>query len=298
MVIVDEKNFMPYGAPPPYAASSSNGLLPFPHGRNALTLAAWPPHLLLKVVYMTFPHKDGFVEEVFERQRKTLYWLSVRLRLVNRTFYIACMHVLRSTYLPAYNSLIRPPYTSDPFPHSIAVPSQISNSSPSSSTSHIQTDLNSIQSLQRETSVLDHFIALKVHEDVWADESELHLERDESFKDLFDLMQPRSRIEDLVRHYGMRDGLISIGVSSSGRSTPTSSGVRSSSFSVTRGKRPTPLPFSALSVTFSPRNVELLLLSQGRKRTIVRVARSREEKLEYAAKRLVKELGVYLWSGQ
>ena len=205
------------------------------------------------------------------------------------------MHVLRSTYLPAYNSLIRPPYTSDPFPHSIAAPlytSQISNQSPSSSTSHIQSDPSSIQSIQRETSVLDHFIALKVREDVWADDSELHLQREESFKDLFDLMQPRYRMEDLVRYYGMRDGLISIGGSTSGRTTPTSPGVRSSF----RGKRPTPLPFNALSVSFSPRNVGLVLLSQGRKRTIVNIARSREEKLEYAAKRLVKELGEYLGS--
>lgn len=211
------------------------------------------------------------------------------------------MHVLRSTYLPAYNSLIRPPYTSDPFPHSAPVPSYTSQtpSSPSTPTPQIHPDQNSIQSLQRETSVLDHFIALKVREDVWADDSELHLEREESFKDLFDLMQPRSRIEDLVRHYGMRDGLVSMGGgSSSGSSTPTSPAVRSSSFSVTRGKRPAPLPFNALSVSFSPRNVGLVLFSQGRKRTIVSVARTREEKLEYAAKRLIKELGVYLWSSR
>lgn len=212
------------------------------------------------------------------------------------------MHVLRSTYLPAYNSLIRPPYTSDPFPHSVPAPSYTSQPptptvGPSSS-SAMQQDQNSIQSIQRETSVLDHFIALKVREDVWADDSELHLEREESFKDLFDLMQPRSRMEDLVRYYGMRDGLISVGGSSSGSrsSTPTSPQGRSSSFSVTRGKRPTPLPFNALSVSFSPRNVGLVLSSQGRKRTIVSVARTREEKLEYAAKRLIKELGVYLWS--
>lgn len=63
--------------------------------------------------------------------------------------------------------------------------------------------------MQRETRVLDLYIALKVREDVWADESELHLEREESFKDLFDLMQPRARLEDLVRAYGRRDGVVS-----------------------------------------------------------------------------------------
>lgn len=51
-------------------------------------LTALPSHLLLKVVYMTFPQTEGIDGEVIERQRKTLYWLSVRLRLVNRAFYI------------------------------------------------------------------------------------------------------------------------------------------------------------------------------------------------------------------
>lgn len=37
--------------------------------------------------------------------------------------------------------------------------------------------------------MLDLYIALKVREDVWMDETELHLERDDCFKDLFDLMQ-------------------------------------------------------------------------------------------------------------
>jgi hypothetical protein len=64
-----------------------------------------------------------------------------------------------------------------------------------------------------------------------------------------------------------------------------------------KGKKPeapSPLPFSALSVSFSTRTVGLQLTSTGRKRTIVQVARTREEKLEYAAKRLVRELQVWL----
>ena len=44
----------------------------------------------------------------------------------------------------------------------------------------------------RETMImLDLIIALKVHDDVWADESELHLGQPEAFLDLFDLMQLR-----------------------------------------------------------------------------------------------------------
>jgi len=100
-------------------------------------------------------------------------------------------------------------------------------------------------------------------------------------------------MEDLVRHYGMREGVVSIG-SGSGSSTPT---LRGSSMSVAAGKRragAAPLPFEMLSIAFSPRTVGLVLNSAGRKRTIVTVARTREEKLEYAAKRLVRELGVWL----
>ncbi|KAH9019524.1 hypothetical protein EDB84DRAFT_1516876, partial [Lactarius hengduanensis] len=96
------------------------------------------------------------------------------------------MHVLRSTYLPSYVSLIRPPYTSDPFPLS-ATPSAAGTSA----------GLHR----SRETAVLDLFIALKVLDDVWADETELHLGQPEAFRDLFDLMQPRARLEDLLHAY-------------------------------------------------------------------------------------------------
>jgi len=296
MVIVDEKQFMTYPAPPPYIAAGAVHPPPFPHRREILAFSALPAHLLLKIVYMTFPLTPGVDEGRIERQRKTLYWLSVGLRLVNRAFYVACMHVLRSTYLPAYGSQIRQPYTSDPFPLSAPTPTYTA-----SSTSPSSTDSNTLQSLQRETQVLDLFIALKVREDVWMDDSELHLEREESFKDLFDLMQPRSRMEDLVRHYGVREGVISISSGTSSTSySPTTPGFFTPSTSAStfvKGKKPeapSPLPFSALSVSFSTRTVGLQLTSTGRKRTIVQVARTREEKLEYAAKRLVRELQVWL----
>jgi hypothetical protein len=195
------------------------------------------------------------------------------------------MHVLRSTYLPVYESLIRSPYSSDPFPHDSAA----------------ETGSSPISTIQRETQVLDFFIALKVREDVWADDSELHLEREESFKDLFDLNQPRSRIEDLVRMYGMREGIISIPTASgsaSASSSPTSpstpdprSGSRLTS---SRASPRRPIPFSALSVLFSSRKVGLALTSAGRKRTIVEVARLRDEKLEIAARKLVRELKSWL----
>lgn len=151
------------------------------------------------------------------------------------------MHVLRSTYLPSYSSLIRRPYTSDPFPLT---------QTPSSDAC---TPLNR----SRETIVLDLFITLKVHDDVWADESELHLGQPEAFRDLFDLMQPRARLEDILFAY--------LG--------------------------PMRLDLTAYSVTFAPRRVGVVGPSR---RTIVDVERTKDEKLEVAAKRLARKLKEYL----
>jgi len=161
------------------------------------------------------------------------------------------------------------------------------------------------------------------------DDSELHLEREDSFKDLFDLLQPKSRLEDLVRIYGLREGVVSIDdpAKISRDNTPSSSmtnlnlapsptsgvfrssgtsSVSSSKGTQVKGKDPsslsrppqpriTPVAFSALSVSFSSRKVGLILNIAGKtKRTAVEVGRTREERLEFAAKRLVRALRVWL----
>ncbi|KAI0371001.1 hypothetical protein BV20DRAFT_966111 [Pilatotrama ljubarskyi] len=289
MVILDEKMMLP--PPPPYIEAGPVSPPPFPvQNRPPPTLVTLPPHLLLRVVYETFTQGE------FKKQRKVLYWLTMSLRLVSRALYIACMHVLRSAYLPVYASLVRPPYTSDPFPLSLPdspFASYVSSSSPLSSS------LLPLQSVQRETRVLDLFIALKVREDVWADDSELHLEREESFKDLFDLMQPRARLEDLIRHYGRREGVISVPstsgttpVMSSPCSKKSANGSMDSSGRSKGMSRNTPvmLPFHAISVSFSPRSVGVVLLTKERKKTIVQIPRTREESLEHSARKLVWDL--------
>jgi len=182
----------------------------------------------------------------------------------------ACMHILRSTYLPVYQSLIRAPYTSDPFPAS------------SSATS----DDSLLGTIQRETQVFDIFIALKAREDFFMDASELHIVREELFKDLFDLMQPRSRLEDLVRHYGMREGVVHV-------TSPNAHGETVASGDA-RPNRERSVPFSALSISFSPRKVGLVLMTSGRKRTILEVTRVPNEKLEIPAKKLAKQLRIWL----
>ncbi|KAH9988649.1 hypothetical protein BJV77DRAFT_1160872 [Russula vinacea] len=249
MVVVDEKTMLPpppsYSLPwnRPNAPLVPEPLHPPPFSNPFRTLASFsdlPSHLLLDIVHRTFPQAPDKSYNKLERQRKTLRWLNMSLRLVNRTFYITCMHVLRSTYLPSYSTFIRHPYTSDPFPLT---------QTPSSDAC---TPLNR----SRETIVLDLFIALKVHDDVWADESELHLGQPEAFRDLFDLMQPRARLEDLLCAY----------------------------------LAPLRLDLTAYSVTFAPRRVGVVGPSR---RTIVDVERAKDEKLEVAAKRLARKLREY-----
>lgn len=178
------------------------------------------------------------------------------------------MHILRSSYLPAYSELVKYPYTSEPFPLAATQPTDASSlaSAPV------------LPSLQRETAILDLFIALKVREDVWVDDSELHLERDESFRDLFDLLQPRARMEDLVRLYGERNGFI---FSKLGRAGGQISH---------KGM----LDFETLAVSFNSRRVGIVVTAQGRKRTVVETERARDEALEAAAQRLVLGLGDWL----
>ncbi|KAL5525337.1 hypothetical protein ACEPAF_9207 [Sanghuangporus sanghuang] len=314
VIILDEKQMLP--APPPYPASESDPppLPPFPGAESSssalnrppATFDALPPHVILHIVNLTLTPRKGRPD--VEYTRKVLYWMTICLRLVNRSLYIACMHVLRSTYLPAYLSMIKPPYTSDPFPLL----------TPGSGTSGVivssSTLVSPINSVQRETQVLDMFLAAKVREDVWADDSELHLEREEAFQDLFSVLQPKARLEDLVRTYGTAAGIISVS-SSTGTTiiasapcpssspssstfpstpSPSSPSFPSHPFSRPRtgaGSRVTRrVPFSSLACSFGTRSAGLVLTSKSGKRTIVEVPRARDEKLEIAAKRLVRGL--------
>ncbi len=89
-MIIEEKCMHP--SPPPY-----NNLSPPPPFTPSVTLPKYkptlgslPPHLLLQIVYCTFPQRDGKYEGEgkIERQRMNLHWLVTSLRLVNKTLYI------------------------------------------------------------------------------------------------------------------------------------------------------------------------------------------------------------------
>jgi hypothetical protein len=116
--------------------------------------------------------------------------------------------------------------------------------------------------------VLDHFIVLRAKRDALYDESELHLDLD-GFKDIFEWMQPRSRLEDLVRDLGVRHSLITLSPSSTSRA----------------------VSFSIISINWSSRKVGLNIVDRsGRKRTIVNVERRKDDPLEQTARELVAGL--------
>ncbi|KAH8830943.1 hypothetical protein DL96DRAFT_1594896, partial [Flagelloscypha sp. PMI_526] len=196
-MIIDEKVLLAFPPPPSYDEPPSFAAATTGKRDVPLSLSTIPPHLLLHIVFYTIPHGLRPNKALLEEQRRALHWLNDSLRLVDRALYITCQHFLRSAYLPFYDSLVKAPYTSDPFPY-LQEPS-------SSGSAYPRSPLNV---LQRETAILDRFIALKVREDMWRDESVFHLEREENFRDLFDVSQPKARLEDLVRVYGMKNGTV------------------------------------------------------------------------------------------
>ncbi|KAG9088240.1 hypothetical protein FS749_002336, partial [Ceratobasidium sp. UAMH 11750] len=215
MVIVNDK--LP--PPPPYhtarhpapRAPNAEAQLPPPPFRARQTcrsLADLPQHVLLQIVYATCPD-----DVPPERLRRRLYWVAMYLRLTSRALYTASMHLLRSTYLPLYIDLVKPPYTSDPFPLNAPASLRYTPTPTTPTPDPLSTTAGaffvpSLQSVQRETAVLDRFLVLKICDDVRSDETELHLGSEDTFSDLFELMQPRSRVEDLVRVFGVQTGVV------------------------------------------------------------------------------------------
>lgn len=98
MVVVDEKTMLP--PPPAYSRDprANPNRSPVPQSlhpppfsapfRTFATFSDLPAHLLLHIVHRTFPQAPDKDYNKIERQRKTLRWFAMSLRLVNRTFYI------------------------------------------------------------------------------------------------------------------------------------------------------------------------------------------------------------------
>ncbi|KAF8322806.1 uncharacterized protein EI90DRAFT_3060962 [Cantharellus anzutake] len=265
--------------PPPYLRDAELDARLQRTAKYPPTLVGVPPHLLLQIVYWTCP---DFTSS--EERRASFYWMCYSLRYTCRDLWIACMHILRSSYLPLYARRVNRPFTTDPFPSSSAIGHPLSSSP--------------ILSTQRETTILDMFILLKTREDVRTDESSLYLDNaDDQYRDLFNLMQPRARVEDLTCKYGLRAGLIA--------PTPTffpapvippsplHTHSNSSQVSLSSSGRIL-VPFSDLSISWGHRRVGLQLRDTSRepnslsKRTVLEVERVKGETLESLVQRLVK----------
>ncbi|KAF8305984.1 hypothetical protein DL93DRAFT_2089117 [Clavulina sp. PMI_390] len=209
------------------------------------------------------------------------------------------MYILRSSYLPLYSHQIIRPFTSDPFPSSAPTPSSPSPAVESTS-AVLEHDVTPIISTQRETAVLDLFIVIRARQDMRSDESDLYLDNeDDRYRDMFNFMQPKARLEDLVHKYGIRYNLISLptppsSTPSTALPTPTPS---YTTIPVPPASPSSPIPpivlptisFSDLSVTYGNRAVSLTARdAQGKRHVLSEVQRSRET-LEVLARGLVNE---------
>ncbi|KAG8754533.1 hypothetical protein FRC14_004989 [Serendipita sp. 396] len=229
-------------------------------------------------------------EEEWAEHAQGLFHLAMSVRRACRALYVACMHILRSTYLPLYSLNIKSPYTSDPFPSSMSaptysatpyvMPSPTSPASPTppaySQANYMPSNSSPLLTSQRETRVLDQFLLLKLYQDVLSSESSLHLSGSahppsSDFSDLFSLLQPTARLEDLIRHYGLQNGSITLAPSSS---------------------RMVSFDYVSVKLSDGGRRVGLVVSdTKGRKRVLAEYVREhRDEKLEIAAKKLAKEL--------
>lgn len=194
VLIVDSKSLYPsrhVPAPPPYTRSPSvppSGTLhPSPAANppqlKTASFQALPQHIVLNIVAACVPPRSARSSAL---HIEALYWLDRSLRLTSRAIYVACMHFLRSSFLDAYVGLVKAPYTTDPFPLE----------PPEANLPPGYVRPSGITSLQRETAVLDRFIAIKCGEDVRLHETELHLDLDH-FKDIYDLSQV-SYLDDAI----------------------------------------------------------------------------------------------------
>ncbi|KAG1749035.1 uncharacterized protein EDB91DRAFT_830857 [Suillus paluster] len=147
-----------------------------------------------------------------------------------------------------------------------------------------------VKPLQREAKVLN---LLKVRADAMLDDSSLHIERENSFNDLLDLQQPRSRLEDLVRDRAVMNGIVdthpplrNAGVYN--HETGEGWAVWQAHWICVAflGR----LLFSELSISFTPMQVKLVLPTSGGQQHVVDVAETQNEKLEDTAKAVAAQL--------
>ncbi|CAO1625434.1 unnamed protein product [Sympodiomycopsis kandeliae] len=249
-------------APPTYLAATGGNAVrrekgdrdgrgpPPPLPTDQVSGGRFPPHIWFQIVDSLT--SDGKEEETRAMGREFLH---SDLRFVSRHLYLVCMSHLRSHYLPRYLSRVRQRYSSDPW-----------------------TDL---AIARRETKVLDLFIALEVKISTSKYSSEL-LDSSESSDELFDIYQPRARLEDIIIEKGIQSGILLQHGQVSNQAT-TEIIANDISVSISSKQIQVLLPFLSSSSNGSSNKVV--------RRNILTIARSRrEDTLEYLADCILQAL--------
>ncbi|PWN44268.1 hypothetical protein IE81DRAFT_321417 [Ceraceosorus guamensis] len=244
------------------------------------------------------------------------------VRFVSKDLYLVSMHLLRSRYLDSYERLVRPPYTSDPYPvtsfstdlsasssSSQAPPAYSASSLPSTATStaHISSQSMLATRSRREAHTLDLYVAAALKRELEDAESDMMI-ADTSMQDIFTILQPQSRLEDLVMDYGVRakvlrrDALQTL--DSRLAHLPTDEKRSRASASSELSEHADLVRPSSIQCTFTPRKATLRLpLAFGSlppdssfaapriaRRNVIEVERSVQESLEDTAKALLRGL--------
>ncbi|ODN81428.1 hypothetical protein L202_01859 [Cryptococcus amylolentus CBS 6039] len=170
----------PYVHAPPTAARPS--------------LTTLPVHLVHRILLLTLDQQatpSRFWSDAEEERVRRLWALFRGLRGVSRVFWLVATSILRAHYLAPFLNLIKPGYSSDPFPFESSHLSDPSLSFDPSAGGSVYAERG------RETAVLDRFIAVRVGEELRRVESELS-EGSGAEVDIFQRLQPAARIEDLL----------------------------------------------------------------------------------------------------
>ncbi|TYJ51135.1 hypothetical protein B9479_008310 [Cryptococcus floricola] len=170
----------PYVHAPPTAAPPS--------------LTALPVHLIHRILQLTLDQQatpSRFWSDPEEERVRRRWALFRGPRGVSRVFWLVATSILRTHYLPPFLDLIKPGYSSDPFPFESSHLSDPSLSFDSSAGGSVYAETG------RETAVFDMFIAVRVGEELRRVESELS-EGSGAEWEIFHMLQPAARIEDLL----------------------------------------------------------------------------------------------------
>ncbi|KAK1923107.1 hypothetical protein DB88DRAFT_493812 [Papiliotrema laurentii] len=175
---------MLHSHPPPAYHDSLASTTPGPPHRAPAIISSLPLHVLYRIVSLTLDPRatpSRFSGDDEEERVRRLWALFRGLKGVDRRFYMVSTSILRSHFLPEYQSHLAPGTSSDPYPL----------------TSHPSLTTSFLDHRSRETAVFDRFIAVHLGFLLRSTESSL-FEPSEDIPDLFKRLQPAARIEDLL----------------------------------------------------------------------------------------------------